>query len=132
MVGWHHRLHGHEFEQVPGVGNGLPSLGKPGTPALLSPSGSTRRLQDILLGRQRQPQAQGALRAMTLSQGPRSKRRKPGMGRLLPMEVGRPQKSRPPRKPPLSTEVQAEQLAWELAWCMEKAGAGTEDAETHP
>jgi len=21
MVGWHHRLHGHEFEQVPGVGD---------------------------------------------------------------------------------------------------------------
>ena len=20
MVGWHHRLHGHEFEQAPGVG----------------------------------------------------------------------------------------------------------------
>ena len=23
MVGWHHRLDGHEFEQAPGVGNGL-------------------------------------------------------------------------------------------------------------
>ena len=22
MVGWHHRLNGHEFEQAPGVGNG--------------------------------------------------------------------------------------------------------------
>ena len=22
MVGWHHRLNGHEFEQVPGVGYG--------------------------------------------------------------------------------------------------------------
>ena len=22
MVGWHHRLDGHEFEQVPGVGDG--------------------------------------------------------------------------------------------------------------
>ena len=22
MVGWHHRLNGHEFEQVPGVGDG--------------------------------------------------------------------------------------------------------------
>ena len=21
MVGWHHRLNGHEFEQAPGVGN---------------------------------------------------------------------------------------------------------------
>ena len=22
MVGWHHGLHGHEFEQAPGVGDG--------------------------------------------------------------------------------------------------------------
>ena len=27
MVGWHHRLNGHEFEQSPGDGEGL---GKPG------------------------------------------------------------------------------------------------------
>ena len=26
MVGWHHRLNGHEFEQVPGVGDGEGSL----------------------------------------------------------------------------------------------------------
>ena len=26
MVGWHHRLNGHEFEQAPGVGNGQGSL----------------------------------------------------------------------------------------------------------
>ena len=26
MVGWHHRLHGHEFEQVPGVGDVRGSL----------------------------------------------------------------------------------------------------------
>ena len=26
MVGWHHRLVGHEFEQVPGVGDGQGSL----------------------------------------------------------------------------------------------------------
>ena len=26
MVGWHHRLSGHEFEQVPGVGDGQGSL----------------------------------------------------------------------------------------------------------
>ena len=26
MVGWHHRLDGHEFEQAPGVGNGQRSL----------------------------------------------------------------------------------------------------------
>ena len=27
MVGWHHRLDGHEFEQVLGVGGGQGSLG---------------------------------------------------------------------------------------------------------
>ena len=26
MVGWHHRLTGHEFEQAPGVGDGPGSL----------------------------------------------------------------------------------------------------------
>ena len=26
MIGWHHRLNGHEFEQVPGVGDGQGSL----------------------------------------------------------------------------------------------------------
>ena len=26
MVGWHHRLDGHEFEQASGVGNGQGSL----------------------------------------------------------------------------------------------------------
>ena len=26
MVGWHHQLGGHEFEQAPGVGNGQGSL----------------------------------------------------------------------------------------------------------
>ena len=26
MVGWHHRLHGHEFEQARGVGDGRGSL----------------------------------------------------------------------------------------------------------
>ena len=26
MVGWHRRLDGHEFEQAPGVGDGLGSL----------------------------------------------------------------------------------------------------------
>ena len=27
MVGWHHQLHGHEFEQVPGVGDRQGRLG---------------------------------------------------------------------------------------------------------
>ena len=26
MVGWHHQIDGHEFEQVPGVGDGQRSL----------------------------------------------------------------------------------------------------------
>ena len=26
MVGWHHQINGHEFEQAPGVGDGLGSL----------------------------------------------------------------------------------------------------------
>ena len=26
MVGWHHRLDGHEFEEAPGVGDGQRSL----------------------------------------------------------------------------------------------------------
>ena len=28
MVGWHHQLSGHEFEQVPGVGDGQGSLAR--------------------------------------------------------------------------------------------------------
>ena len=34
MVGWHHQLNGHEFEQAPGVGDGQVSL------ACYSPWGS--------------------------------------------------------------------------------------------
>ena len=26
MVGWHHRLYGHEFEQAPGIGDGQGNL----------------------------------------------------------------------------------------------------------
>ena len=28
MVGWHHQLNGHEFEQVPGVGDGQGNLAR--------------------------------------------------------------------------------------------------------
>ena len=28
MVGWHHRLDGHEFEQAPGIGDGQGSLAR--------------------------------------------------------------------------------------------------------
>ena len=46
MVGWHHRLDGHEFEQVPGVGDGQES------PVCFSPWGrkesdTTERLQSV-------------------------------------------------------------------------------------
>ena len=46
MVGWHHQLHGHEFEQAPGVGEGQGSL------ACCSPwdykqSDSTERLNRV-------------------------------------------------------------------------------------
>ena len=30
MVGWHHQLDGHEFEQAPGVGDGQGSLASVG------------------------------------------------------------------------------------------------------
>ena len=30
MVGWHHQLDGHEFEQAPGAGDGQESLGAAG------------------------------------------------------------------------------------------------------
>ena len=33
MVGWHHRLNGHEFEQAPGVG-------EEGKPGMVQPMGS--------------------------------------------------------------------------------------------
>ena len=36
MVGWHHRLDGHEFEQSPGVGDGT------GRPGMLQFMGSQR------------------------------------------------------------------------------------------
>ena len=35
MVGWHHRLNGHEFEQAPGVGDG--QTGKPGVVQSIGP-----------------------------------------------------------------------------------------------
>ena len=48
MVGWHHRLDGHEFERAPGVGDGQGGL------ACCSPWGrkesdTTERLNDISL-----------------------------------------------------------------------------------
>ena len=38
MVGWHHQLDGHEFEQAPGVGDGP----TPGNPDMLQSMGSQR------------------------------------------------------------------------------------------
>ena len=43
MVGWHHRLHGHEFEQALGVGEGQGSLACC-SPQGLKESDTTKRL----------------------------------------------------------------------------------------
>ena len=43
MVGWHHRLRGHEFEQAPGVSDGQESL-PCGSPCGLKESDPTERL----------------------------------------------------------------------------------------
>ena len=42
MVGWHHRLNGHEFEQAQGDGEGLRSL------ACCSPAAAAKSLQSCL------------------------------------------------------------------------------------
>ena len=43
MVGWHHQLYGHEFEQAPGVGDGQGSLAC-GSPLDRKESSTTERL----------------------------------------------------------------------------------------
>ena len=43
MVGWHHRLDGHEFEQAPGVGDGQGSLACC-SPRVCKESDTTERL----------------------------------------------------------------------------------------
>ena len=43
MVGWHHQLNGHEFEQPPGVGDGQGSLACY-SPWGLKELGTTQRL----------------------------------------------------------------------------------------
>ena len=45
MVGWHHRLDGHEFEQTPGDGEGQGSLGCCG-PWCRKESDTTERLNN--------------------------------------------------------------------------------------
>ena len=40
MVGWHHRLDGHEFEQAPGVGDGQGEK----TVSLINDAGKNRQL----------------------------------------------------------------------------------------
>ena len=42
MVGWHHQLDGHQFEQAPGVGDGP----IPGNPDMLQSMGSQRVRHD--------------------------------------------------------------------------------------
>ena len=53
VVGWHHRLDGHEFEQAPGVGNGQGSL------ACYSPWGHkeldmTEQLNSVFINKKRE------------------------------------------------------------------------------
>ena len=43
MVGWHHQLNGHEFEQAPGVGDGQGGLAYC-SPGDLKESDTTERL----------------------------------------------------------------------------------------
>ena len=45
MVGWHYRLDGHEFEQVPGVGDGQKSLHGNRDPAQFSSVQSLSRVR---------------------------------------------------------------------------------------
>ena len=52
MIGWHHRLDGHEFVPAPGVGDGQGSLARR-SPWGCKESDTTQRLNrnlDILLG----------------------------------------------------------------------------------
>ena len=54
MVGWHHRLHGHEFEQTPGDSGGQGSL------VCCSPWGSERVGHDLAT-EQQHPYPQGCI-----------------------------------------------------------------------
>ena len=49
MVGWHHRLNGHEFEQAPGDGEGQGSLPSC-SPWGCKESDTTERLDDNNMG----------------------------------------------------------------------------------
>ena len=49
MVGWHHRLNGHQFEQAPGDGDGQGSLGRC-SPWGLKESDMTERLNNSRRG----------------------------------------------------------------------------------
>ena len=50
MVGWHHQLDGHEFEQALGVGDGQPSM--------LQSMGWQRVRHDLATERKQQPTSQ--------------------------------------------------------------------------
>ena len=54
MVGWHHPLNGHEFEQTLGGGEGQESLA-----AVHGVAMSWTRLSDLITGQQSPPQAKG-------------------------------------------------------------------------
>ena len=46
MIGWHHQLDGHEFQQVPGVGDGQGSLGYFHTLMVSMKNGTTTRVEN--------------------------------------------------------------------------------------
>ena len=54
MVGWHHRLDSHEFEQAPGVGDRQGSLVCTGKPGVLQSMGSQRVRHNLVTEQQQQ------------------------------------------------------------------------------
>ncbi|XP_059757844.1 UPF0488 protein C8orf33 homolog isoform X1 [Balaenoptera ricei] len=89
---------------------------------------SAWRLQDILLGRHRQPQSvclghptcsDAASRAKK-----QKKKKKTRNGASAANGGGKATETPAPEEAPLSAEAQAEQLARELAWCVEKLELG--------
>ena len=62
MVGWHHRLNGHEFEQALGVGDGQ------GSPVCCSPWGHKESDNDLVTEQQQQGRADGMNRRRNRTQ----------------------------------------------------------------
>uniref|UniRef100_A0AAA9TLF7 Chromosome 14 C8orf33 homolog n=1 Tax=Bos taurus TaxID=9913 RepID=A0AAA9TLF7_BOVIN len=86
------------------------------------------RLQDVLLGRQRQPQAQsvclGRPTCRDAASRTKKQKKKTRDGASVANGSGKTPEKQDPKEAPLSAEAQAEQLARELAWCVEKLELG--------